>query len=65
MYGGSGVEVAVGVPVNVRLYELVAFWESGDQSEVCVLFCGTLAGEVLLPERVKLMETVPVADGKV
>lgn len=65
MYGGRGVDVAVGIPVNVRLYELVEFWDSGDESEVWVLFCAVVAGEVLLPARVKLMETVPVGNGRV
>lgn len=57
--------MAVGAPVRVRLYVLVAFCKSGDESEVWVPFCVAEVPLPAEPEDVKLMETVPVADGKV
>ena len=50
------------MPVKVKVRTLVAFCESGDETEVWVPFCGAV---VPLPEEEPLPEAVMEADGGV
>lgn len=50
------------MPVKVKVNTLVAFCESGDETEVWVPFC---EGAVPLPEEEPLPEAVMEADGRV
>ena len=61
MYVGSEVTSAVGVPVKVRVRTLVAFCESGDETEVWVPFC---EDAVPLPEGEPLLEAVAEVEGR-